>query len=102
IYATKIINSPMPVMRMFGVLEHVAFYGLNMLVFFGFLVFGANLIGWFILGSVTIIRMDAPLIIGLLSAFGFFPGVVFTLVRDEEDIITILLDIISSGYTVSI
>lgn len=46
--------------------------------------------------------MDAPLIIGLLSAFGFFPGVVFTLVRDEEDIITILLDIISSGYTVSI
>ena len=83
IYGTKIIKSPMPVFRMFGVLEHVAFYGLNMLVFFGFIVFTVNLIGWFIFHDVTIIRMDAPVIIGLLSAFGFFPGAVITLTRDR-------------------
>ncbi len=83
IYGTKIIRSPMPVFRMFGVLEHVAFYGLNMLVFFGFIVFAVNLIGWFVFGDVTIMRMDAPLAIGILSAFGFFPGAVITLTRDH-------------------
>ena len=83
IYGTKIIRSPMPVFRMFGVLEHVAFYGLNMLVFFGFIVFAVNLIGWFALGGTTIIRMDAPLVIGIISAFGFFPGAVITLTRDR-------------------
>lgn len=83
IYGTKIIRSPMPVFRMFGVLEHVAFYGLNMLVFFGFIVFAVNLIGWFLLGQTTIIRMDAPLAIGIISAFGFFPGAVITLTRDR-------------------
>ncbi|WP_407413337.1 response regulator [Methanobrevibacter sp.] len=83
IYGTKIIRSPMPVFRMFGVLEHVAFYGLNMLVFFGFIVFAVNLIGWFILGQTTIMRMDAPLLIGIISAFGFFPGAVITLSRDK-------------------
>lgn len=83
IYGLKIIRSPMPVFRMFGVLEHVAFYGLNMLVFFGFIVFAVNLIGWFILHDVTIMRMDAPLVIGIISAFGFFPGAVITLTRDK-------------------
>lgn len=83
IYGTKIIRSPMPVFRMFGVLEHVAFYGLNMLIFFGFIVFAVNLVGWFLLNQVTIIRMDAPLVIGILSAFGFFPGAVITLSRDR-------------------
>lgn len=54
-----------------------------MLVFFGFIVFAVNLIGWFALGGTTIIRMDAPLVIGIISAFGFFPGAVITLTRDR-------------------
>ena len=96
IYGVKIIKSPMPVFRMFGVLEHVAFYGLNMLVFFGFIVFLVNLIGWFLLHNVTIIRMDAPLIIGLLSAFGFFPGAVITLARDKTNFFKLLYGVF--GY----
>lgn len=64
-------------------MEHVAFYGLNMLVFFGFIVFAVNLIGWFALGGTIIIRMDAPLVIGIISAFGFFQGAVITLTRDR-------------------
>ena len=96
IYGTKIIKSPMPVFRMFGVLEHVAFYGLNMLVFFGFIVFAVNLIGWFLLNQVTIIRMDAPLVIGILSAFGFFPGAIITLTRDKVSIFELIYGVI--GY----
>ena len=96
IYGTKIIRSPMPVFRMLGVLEHVAFYGLNMLVFFGFIVFAVNLIGWFFLHQVTIIRMDAPLIIGILSAFGFFPGAVITLSRDKVGFFKLLYGVF--GY----
>ena len=96
IYGIKIIRSPMPVFRMFGVLEHVAFYGLNMLVFFGFIVFAVNLIGWFLLHNVTIIRMDAPLIIGILSAFGFFPGAVITLSRDRVGFFKLIYGVV--GY----
>ena len=96
IYGTKIIRSPMPVFRMFGVLEHVAFYGLNMLVFFGFIVFAVNLIGWFLLNHVTIIRMDAPLIIGIISAFGFFPGAVITLTRDRVGFFKLIYGVV--GY----
>ena len=96
IYGTKIIRSPMPVFRMFGVLEHVAFYGLNMLVFFGFIVFAVNLIGWFLLHQVTIIRMDAPMVIGILSAFGFFPGAVITLSRDKVGILKLIYGVF--GY----
>lgn len=96
IYGTKIINSPMPVFRMFGVLEHVAFYGLNMLVFFGFVVFFANLIAWFVFHQVTLIRMDAPLIIGIISAFGFFPGAIITLARDKVNIFKLIYGVF--GY----
>lgn len=96
IYGTKIIRSPMPVFRMFGVLEHVAFYGLNMLVFFGFIVFLINLIGWFVFHNVTIIRMDAPLVIGILSAFGFFPGAVITLARDKTNFFKLIYGVF--GY----
>ena len=96
IYGTKIIRSPMPVFRMFGVLEHVAFYGLNMLVFFGFIVFAVNIIGWFLLNQVTIIRMDAPIVIGILSAFGFFPGAIITLRRDKVGILKLIYGVI--GY----
>ena len=96
IYGLKIIKSPMPVFRMFGVLEHVAFYGLNMLVFFGFIVFFVNLFGWFAMDSVTIIRMDAPLAIGILSAVGFFPGAIITLVRDKTNFFKLLYGVI--GY----
>ncbi len=96
IYGTKIIKSPMPVFRMLGVLEHVAFYGLNMLVFFGFIVFAVNLIGWIVFHNVTIIRMDAPLVIGILSAFGFFPGAVITLARDKTSFFKLLYGVF--GY----
>ena len=96
IYSSKIINSPMPVFRMFGVLEHVAFYGLNMLVFFGFIVFIVNIVAWLGFGHSVFIRMDAPLIVGVISAFGFFPGAFITLSRDRVSLPRTLLDVV--GY----
>ena len=98
IYSSKIINSPMPVFRMFGVLEHVAFYGLNMLVFFGFIVFIVNIVAWLGFGHSVFIRMDAPLIVGVISAFGFFPGAFITLSRDRVSLPRTLLDVV--GYWV--
>ncbi|WP_409198963.1 response regulator [Methanobrevibacter acididurans] len=96
IYSSKIINSPMPVFRMFGVLEHVAFYGLNMLVFFGFIVFIVNIVAWLGFGHSVFIRMDAPLIVGVISAFGFFPSAFITLSRDRVSLPRTLLDVV--GY----
>ena len=96
IYGVKIINSPMPVFRMFGVLEHVAFYGLNLLVFFGFLAFIANIIGWFLFSGIILLKMDAPLIVGIISAFGFFPGAFISSARDNKGILKIICDAI--GY----
>ncbi len=90
VYGTRIINSPMPLFRTFGVLEHVAFYGLNMLVFFGFIVCAVNIAGWFLLDQATLIRMDAPLIVGILSAIGFFPGAIITLTRDKVGIFELI------------
>ena len=95
VYGVKIINSPMPVFRMFGVLEHISFYSLNLFIFFGFVAFLVNMFSWFVLHQPTILRMDAPLIIGIISAFGFFPGIIITLVRDKQNIFKIILGTIS-------
>lgn len=96
IYTPLILRAPIPAFRKFGIIEHVAFYGLNMLVFFGFLVFIFNVIAWIVFGHSVFIRMEAPLMIGALSAFGFFPGVFITLSRDRVSIIRTLIDAI--GY----
>ncbi|WP_081720005.1 glycosyltransferase [Methanobrevibacter arboriphilus] len=95
IYTPKIIKSKIPVFRTFGIIEHVAFYGLNLFIFFGFIVLGLNIISYFYLNDF-IIKMNAPLIIGMVSAFGFFPGVIVTLNRDNISIPQIFKGIV--GY----
>ena len=67
-----------------------------MLVLFGFIVFGINIIGWVFFDHVTVLRMDAPLIVGILSAFGFFPGAVITLSRDKVGFFELIYGVI--GY----
>lgn len=95
IYTTRILRAPIPFFRMFGVIEHVAFYGLNMLVFFGFCVFATNIF-WYLSFNAFIFRMDASLAVALISAFGFFPGAVITLARDKVSLPSILVKTI--GY----
>lgn len=40
--------------------------------------------------------MEAPLIIGILSAVAFFPGIIIALIRDDKKYLTFLKDLI--GY----
>ena len=46
----------------------------------------------------TVIRMEAPLWVGVLSAFAFFPGIFVSLLRDDKKYVTFIKDLI--GYWV--
>ncbi len=96
IYSGKILGAKIPAFRKFGILEHVAWYGLNMLIFFGFIAFITNIIGWFFFSQTLFIKMDAPLIIGIISAVGFTPGVLVTLCRDHYSPLGLIYGLI--GY----
>lgn len=89
----KIIKSKMPFLRTFSVLEHVAFYSLNLLILFGFIVFALNLIGAFAFNQSVIIRMDAPLVVGFFAAFGFLLGTIITLVNDKMGIFRLIYSV---------
>ncbi len=95
IYGPKIIRSSMPVFKKFSVMEHMIFYGFNMLVFFGFIVFVLNFISS-ALFNVPLLRMEAPFIVAILSAFGFLPGAVITLARNKVGFFKIIYGVF--GY----
>ena len=42
----------------------------------------------------TVIRMEAPLIIGIISAVGFFPGISIALIRDDKKYLKFIKDLI--------
>ncbi|MDO5851646.1 MAG: response regulator [Methanobacteriaceae archaeon] len=83
IYAPSILRAPIPFLRKMGIIEHVLWFGLNMLIFFGFLVFIANIIGWYLLDHTVILVANAPHIVGLLSAVGFIPCLLLSLHREK-------------------
>ena len=85
----------MPVFKKFSVLEHMIFYGFNMLVFFGFIVFVLNFISS-ALFNVPLLRMEAPFIVAILSAFGFLPGAIITLARNKVGFFKIIYGVF--GY----
>lgn len=94
VYFPQIIRSDISIARKFNILEHISFYSFNLLIFFGFLVTIINAISWFIFQSGTLIRMDAPTIVGVLSVISFFPGIILALSRDHPTIIDFLKDLI--------
>ncbi len=94
VYLPQILRSHIPFMKKFNVLEHISFYSFNLLIFFGFVVTILNAISWFIFQNVTIIRMEAPFIVGILSAVSFFPGIMLALSRDKPGAILFLKDLI--------
>lgn len=96
IYLPRILHSNIPIFRKLGIIEHVAFYGLNFLVFFGFIVFIVNIISWYLFNGFTIINLNAPIIVGIISAFGFFPGAVISLSRDHNNPLKLFYEVV--GY----
>ena len=96
IYSSRVIFSKIPPLRKIGLITHISTYAFNLFIFVGFIIFIVNLFGWFILGIPTIIRMEAPLAIGIISAVAFFPGIAIALLRDDKKYITFIKDLV--GY----
>lgn len=96
IYLPRILKSKISLTKKYGIIEHISFYTFNLFIFFGFVVSLINVISWFIFNGVTIIRMDAPLIVGIISTVAFIPGITIALLRDKPGIIRFLKDLI--GY----
>lgn len=98
IYLPKILKSRLPLMKKYGIIEHISFYTFNLFIFFGFIVSILNAVSWFVFNGVTIIRMDAPLIVGIISTIAFIPGISIALLRERAGPLKFIKDII--GYWV--
>ena len=94
IYLPQILRAKISVAKKFNIIEHISFYSFNLLIFFGFLVTIANAISWFIFHNVTLIRMEAPFLVGLLSVIAFFPGIMIALSRDKPSLQDFIKDIV--------
>lgn len=94
IYLPQILRSKVSIPKKFGIIEHISFYSFNLLIFFGFIITIVNAISWLLLHDVTVIRMEAPFIVGILSAISFFPGIMLALSRDSPGIIEFIKDIV--------
>lgn len=94
VYLPQILRAKIPLAKKFNILEHISFYSFNLLIFFGFLITILNAISWFFFHNVTIIRMDAPFIIGFLSVIAFFPGIMIALSRDNPSQLEFIKDIV--------
>ncbi|WP_407424742.1 glycosyltransferase [Methanobrevibacter sp.] len=94
VYLPQILRAKISIARKFNILEHISFYSFNLLIFFGFLVTILNAISWFFFHDFTVIRMEAPFIVGFLSMIAFFPGIILALSRDKPSITSFLKDLI--------
>lgn len=94
VYLPLIVRSKISLLKKFNVLEHISFYSFNLLIFFGFIITIINAISWFFFHNVTLIKMEAPLIVGILSAVAFFPGLIFSLMRDKLGVIEMIKDMV--------
>lgn len=93
-YSPSIISSKLRLTEKIGILTHVSYYAFNLFIFAGFIIFIVNVLAWFVWGIPTIIRMEAPLWIGVTSAIAFLPGIAIALIRDDKKYLTFLKDLI--------
>lgn len=94
VYFSRILTCKLPFYKKGGIIFHISNYAFNLFIFVGFLIFIINIIGWFVLHIPTVIRMEAPLIIGIISAVGFFPGISIALIRDDKKYLKFIKDLI--------
>lgn len=94
VYLPQILRAKISIAKKFNVIEHISFYSFNLLIFFGFVITILNSISWFIFHNVTLIRMEAPFIVGILSSISFFPGIMMALSRDKPGIVEFVKDIV--------
>ncbi|MBO5151125.1 MAG: glycosyltransferase [Methanobrevibacter sp.] len=94
VYFPKILRAKISFLKKLSIIEHVSFYSFNLLIFFGFLITLVNAIAWFLFHDVTVIRMEAPFLVGFLSVISFFPGIMLSLSRDSPGILEFIKDIV--------
>ena len=94
VYFPQILRAKISLLKKFNILEHISFYSFNLLIFFGFVVTIINAASWFIFHGPTIIRMEAPFLVGFLSVIAFFPGIILALLRDKPTIQELIKDIV--------
>lgn len=94
IYASRILTSKISIIKKIGMISHISIYLFNLFIFIGFVIFIVNMLAWFILDIPTVIRMEAPLIIGIVSAIAFFPGIAISLFRDDKRYLLFLKDLV--------
>lgn len=94
VYMPQILRSKISITKKYNVIEHISFYSFNLLIFFGFLVTIVNAISWFFFQNTTVIRMEAPFVVGLLSMISFFPGLILALSRDKPGISEFFKDLV--------
>ena len=94
IYAPKIIVGHINIIEKIGILGHVSLYAFNLFIFIGFAIFIVNFLAWFIFGLPTVIRMEAPIEIGVISAIAFLPGTAISLFRDDKRYFQFLKDLV--------
>ena len=94
VYFPQIIRSNLSIKKKFNVLEHISFYSFNLLIFFGFVITILNAISWFFFHNTTLIRMDAPLLVGIIAAVAFFPGIILALLRDKLGPVEFIKDMV--------
>ncbi len=94
VYLPQIVRSDIPLLKKFNVIEHISFYSFNLLIFFGFVITILNAISWFFFQNTTLIRMEAPFFVGILSAIAFFPGLIVSLLRDKLGALEFIKDFI--------
>ena len=94
VYSSRIIVSTLSWTEKIGILTHVSYYAFNLFIFAGFVIFLVNVLAWFVWGIPTVIRMEAPLWIGVTSEIAFLPGTAISLFRDDKKHFTFLKDLI--------
>ena len=94
VYFPQIVRSKISIKKKFNVIEHISFYSFNLLIFFGFVITILNAISWFFFQNVTLIRMEAPILVGIISALAFFPGIIFALLRDKLGPVEFIKDMV--------
>ena len=94
VYLPQILRSKISIGKKFNIIEHISFYSFNLLIFFGFVVTIVNAISWFIFHGSTVIRMEAPFIVGILSMIAFFPGILLALSRDRLGTVEYVKDLV--------
>ncbi|MCF0227145.1 MAG: glycosyltransferase family 2 protein, partial [Methanobrevibacter sp.] len=98
IYTPIILRSKLSILKKIGIMDHISFYAFNLFIFIGFVTFIVNMAAWFIFDMPTFIRMEAPLVIGVISAFAFFPPLIIALTRDKTNVKEFIKDLV--GYWV--